>query len=137
MSVWSNPVPGGAALSGHEGTLVCVSIDVDPRGLESLLEALAQVGFPINPEIYHDAALVYVDAGGGEDRRSVTLVEFPAYERRLAEVRAALEAHGFDPARVQVMGMLDAIHSGSVPEPLPPGSAYVSRYRVRKRAAAA
>jgi len=114
MSVWSNTVPGGAALSGHEGTLVCVSIDVDPRDLESLLEALAQVGFPVNPEIYHDAALVYVGADGGEERRSTTLVEFPAYERRLAEVRAALEKHGFDPARVQVIGMLDAIQSGSV-----------------------
>ena len=45
-------------LCGREGALVCVSISVDPRSLESLLEALAELDFPINPQIFHDAALI-------------------------------------------------------------------------------
>ena len=45
-----------ATLCGREGVLVSVSIHVDPRHLESLLEALAHLQFPINPQIYHDAA---------------------------------------------------------------------------------
>ena len=48
-----------SALCGREGPLLSVSISVDPRHLESLLEALAQLTFPINPQIYHDAALIY------------------------------------------------------------------------------
>ena len=63
MSVWPKPLPRGwgdtPSLSSSEGALVSVSISVDPHCLESLLEALAQVSFPINPQIYHDAAIVY------------------------------------------------------------------------------
>src|SRR6516165_9008126 len=72
-------------LCGREGALVCVSISVDPRHLESLLEALSQVSFPINPQIYHDAALVYRFADDHEESEATTLVEFPAYEGQLTE----------------------------------------------------
>ncbi len=81
-------------LSGNEGVLVSVSVDVDARSLESLLDVLSQVNFPINPQIYHGA---------------VTTVEFPAYESRLEEVRRTLKARGFDPNRVRAVSMLSKV----------------------------
>ena|SRR5215467_4233636 len=129
MSVWP--------LSTPEGQLVSVSIRVDPNGLESLLEALARVSFPINPQIYHDAAVVYRYSDDREETESATLVEFPAYEAHLGEVRAALEAYGFDAAAMLVVAMLDEIQSANHQEPAPPGAEYVSRYRVKHRAAVA
>jgi len=97
MSVWPKWEPASPSLSGSEGALVSVSIAVKPRRLESLLEALAQLPFPINPEIHHE---VVEDA---------TLVEFPAYAGRLEEVRRALEAYGFDRSSLHVASMLDEI----------------------------
>jgi hypothetical protein len=117
--------------------LVSVSIRVDPGELESLLEALAKVSFPINPQIYHDAAVVYRYADDREETESATLVEFPAYEAHLNEVRTALESYGFEPASMLVIAMLDEIHSSSHPEPAPAGARYVSCYRVKRRAAVA
>jgi hypothetical protein len=116
--------------------LVSVSINVEPRNLESLLEALAQLDFPINPEIYHDAALVYLYPKGREETQPATLVEFPAYRGRLPQVRAALSAFGFDPSIVYVAGMMDAIHAERPLEPAPSGAPYQSRYRVKHRTAA-
>ena len=60
-------------------------------------KSLAQIGFPINPQIYHDAVIVYVYPDGHEETEATTLVEFPAYADRLEEVRRALESNGFDP----------------------------------------
>ena len=137
MHVWPQPAPAGVSLSGSEGTLVSISISVDPRHLESLLESLAQIGFPINPQIYHDALMVYVYADQREETEATTLVEFPAYAERLEEVRRALEANGFDPGAAQVTSMLDEIHSASPLEPAPAGAPYLSRYRVKRRVAAA
>ena len=94
MSVW--PPPPTPALSGSEGALVSISIDVDPRYLESLLEALARVSFPINPQIYHEAALVYRYADGHRETEAVTLVEFPAYAGQLEEVRAQIASEETD-----------------------------------------
>ncbi len=131
MSVWPKTLPTSPALSGSEGALVSVSIDVHARYLESLLEALARVEFPINPQIYHDAAIVSIDADGREERRSATLVEFPAYADRLDEVRRALEAAGFDPSSLCVTSMLDEIHIGGMRTAAPPAPK-----RVVKRAAA-
>jgi hypothetical protein len=125
-----------AVLCGQEGELVSVSISVDPRHLESLLEALAELEFPINPQIYHDAALVYRYADGHEERESTTLVEFPAYEGRLGDVRRAVEAFGFDADSVHVTGMLDEIHAGGIEEVAPAGAAYVARVRVKRSAIA-
>jgi hypothetical protein len=137
MRVWPDTVPSGPSLSGSEGALVSLSISVDPRRLESLLETLAEVGFPINPQIYHDALVVSVFPDGHEETEAVTLVEFPAYAERIDEVRRALETGGFDPSAIQVTSMLDEIHSAPPPEPAPPGAAYVSRYRVKRRTASA
>jgi hypothetical protein len=109
--------------------LVSVSIDVDPRYLEDLLEALARVEFPINPQIYHHAEMVYLQPNGEEETVSTTLVEFPAYAGRLEEVRNALAAYGLDPASVYVTRMLDEIHAGGAAEPAPEGARYLSRYR--------
>ena len=78
-------------LSGNEGELVSVSVEVDARSLESLLEVLSQLTFPINPEIHHGP---------------MTTVEFPAYEKRLDEVRRALTATGFDGRKVHAVSML-------------------------------
>lgn len=100
MSVWPKAVPTSLSLPDSEGALVSVSIQVAARNLEALLEALAHIEFPINPQIYHDA-------GPG------TLVEFPAYENHLAEVRRALLAFGFDPQCLRVTSMLDAIQGRS------------------------
>ena len=96
MSVWQC-TPSSAPLGGSEGDLVAVSIAVSPRDLEALLECLAGVDFPINPQILQSEAKV--------------VVEFPAYSGGLKQVRAALADFGFDPAAVRVRGMLEAIQS--------------------------
>ncbi|SPE25000.1 conserved hypothetical protein [Candidatus Sulfopaludibacter sp. SbA3] len=96
MSVWPKLVPASLSLPDGEGVLVSVSIQIAPRHLESLLEALAHIAFPINPQIYHDAA-------------PGTLVEFPAYETHLDEVRRVLQAFGFDPQSLRITSMLEAI----------------------------
>ena len=96
MSVWPDAVPTSLSLSESEGALVSISIQVAPRHLESLLEALASIAFPINPQIYHELGVSAV-------------VEFPAYENHLSEVRCALQASGFDPQCMRVTSMLDAI----------------------------
>jgi hypothetical protein len=137
MSVWPVTLPAGPWLGGSEGELVSVSIHVDPRFLESLLEALAQAPFPVNPQIYHDAAIVYRYADGREEAQDTTLVEFPAYAARIDGLRAALTAYGFDPASMHVTGMLEEIQGEPAAEPAPAGAAYVSRYRIKRRAVAA
>ena len=128
MSVWSKLEPASPALSGSEGALVSVSIAVNPRFLEAVLEALAQLPFPINPEICHDAAIVCRHADGREEVEDVTLVEFPAYAGRLEEVRRALDAGGFDRSSLQVTSMLDEIQSETAPE-----SPAVSTRRLKRR----
>jgi len=100
MSVWPNLIPATLALPDSEGALVSISIQVAPRNLESLLEALARIDFPINPQIYHDAV-------------PNTLVEFPAYENHLTEVYRALQSFGFEPGCVTVTPMLAAIQAGA------------------------
>jgi hypothetical protein len=137
MSVWPVTLPPGPWLGSSEGELVSISIHVDPRALESLLEALAQAPFPVNPQIYHDAAIVYCHADGSEEAEATTLVEFPAYAARVEELRGALAAYGFDPDNARVTGMLEEIQGRRVSEPAPGGADYVSRYWVKRRAVAA
>jgi hypothetical protein len=84
-----------AGLLGVEGELFLVRIGVDARHLEDLLEVLATRSFPINPEILHGAQR--------------TVVEFPAYEARLAEVRTALAEAGFPSDAIRVESMLSAV----------------------------
>jgi hypothetical protein len=133
MSVWPKTLPVTPSLSTAEGALISVSIHLEPPCLESLLEALALVSFPINPQIYHDAAMVYHYADGREETESITLVEFPAYEGRLDEVRRAVQAYGFPPDCIHAIGMLNEIQSELQQEPAPEGAAYVSRYRLKRR----
>jgi hypothetical protein len=101
MSVWQC-TPPASPLCGREGELVSVSISVDPRDLEGLLEALAHVDFPINPQIFH---------ADGHSAEARTIVEFPAYAGGLPHVRAALTDSGFDAAAIRVRGMLEEIQS--------------------------
>jgi hypothetical protein len=124
-----------SSLCGREGALLSVSISVDPQHLESLLEALAQLRFPINPQIYHDAALVYRFPDAHEESEGTTLVEFPAYQGQLEAVTAAIKSYGFDPASLQATGMLDEIQAERPIEPAPHGAPYLGRYRVKRRAA--
>ena len=105
MSVWptqhSPASPPG--LHGTEGELVSVHIRVEPKLLEELLEALAAVPFPVNPEIDHHATILR----HGQARR-VALVAFPAYAGRLEDVRRTLRLHGFEDA-VEVVSMIAEI----------------------------
>ena len=120
-------------LATAEGALVCVSLDVEPQCLESMLEALALVNFPINPQIYHDAAMVYRYADGREESAALTLVEFPAYEANLADVRRAVEAYGFDATCLHVRAMLEDIQLAEQPEPAPAGAPYLTRRLVKRK----
>jgi len=107
MSVWSTTVADPLPLLGTEGALVSVSISVEPPRLEALLDALAHLDFPINPQIYHDA---------GPATHHATTVEFPAYEKRLPEIRSLLETCGFPAKSVAATAMLDSIRgAGSQP----------------------
>ena len=124
-------------LETSEGALISVSIAVEPRNLETLLEALAEVGFPINPQIYHDAAVVTRFADGREEREATTLVEFPAYEACLEQVHQAITVHGLDATTIQATSMLEEIQNGTHTEPVPAGAAYVSRRRLRRSSARA
>ncbi len=69
-------LPYQAALFGREGELISLSIATEPKLLEELLEALASLDFPVNPQLYHRTAEV--------------LVEFPAYLNQVERVREAL-----------------------------------------------
>jgi hypothetical protein len=113
------------SLATSEGDLVSISISVQPSRLESLLEALAGVSFPVNPQIYHNAAIISRLPDGREERESTTLVEFPGYAGRLEEVRQVIASFGFDPAFIQVTGMLEEIQSDAE---------YISHHRVKRRA---
>ena len=137
MSVWpyseSTHFP---ALHGNEGELVSISVTVQPRDLEDLLEALAALNFPINPQIYHEAAIVYIERDGAERMEPATMVEFPAYAGCLPKIRAVLETSSFTGEVISVTPMLDGIHAGDHVEEAPHGSHYAYRI-LRKHAVAA
>ena len=71
--------------------LMMVRVMVASRDLEDLLETLAGVDFPVNPELI---------PRGGE-----TMVEFPAYGHQLEEIYAVLP----EEARVETVTMLAEI----------------------------
>jgi hypothetical protein len=123
-------------LETSEGELISISIAVQPRDLESLLDALALLDFPINPGIYHDAAVVTRFADGREEIDATTLVDFPAYPGWVEAVRGALVARGFDAGCMQVTDMLEDIQGEPQPPTVPAGVASVTRYRVRRSGAA-
>lgn len=80
-------LPYQAALFGREGELISLRIATEPKLLEELLEALASLDFPVNPQLYHQPTEV--------------LVEFPAYSNQVERVREALSRHRL-PGGVQV-----------------------------------
>jgi hypothetical protein len=131
MSVSPNSVPQVPCLLGTEGELVSVSVFVEPRRLEQLLDTLAHMAFPINPQIYHQAAIVRVYPDGRREMLPSTVVEFPAYAGRMSEVHAALAQDGFDEPSVQVRSMLDNLRATPAEEPAPAGAPYraVIRYK--------
>jgi hypothetical protein len=113
MSVWPGTNETGTpALSGSEGDLVSISVSISPRDLEELLEALATLDFPINPQIYHDAAMVYMERDGREHAEPMTIVEFPAYTRSVAKIRGVLETCGFASGAVSISPMLNRMRWG-------------------------
>jgi hypothetical protein len=77
-----------AALFGREGELISLSLATEPKLLEDLLEALASLDFPVNPQLYHRPAQV--------------LVEFPAYSSQVGKVRDVLLRQGFDADGIRV-----------------------------------
>jgi hypothetical protein len=81
-------VPSEAALFGREGELVSLSVTTEPKHLEDLLEALASLDFPVNPQLYHRPAEV--------------VVEFPAYSSQVEQVREALIQQGVAGGGIQV-----------------------------------
>jgi hypothetical protein len=81
-------LPPESALFGREGELISLAIATEPKLLENLLEALASLDFPVNPQLYHRPAEV--------------LVEFPAYSSQLEQVRDALLRQGFDATGIQM-----------------------------------
>ena len=114
MNVWPETHVGGhPALVSSEGELDSVSIAVDPRLLEQLLDALAGLPFPVNPQIHHDPLSVRISEGGSVGAAPATVVEFPAYATRLTAIREAVAARGFDPASVRAMNLLETMRSGS------------------------
>jgi hypothetical protein len=131
MGVRSVFASGGPSLVSSEGELVSLRICIEPRLLEELLEALASVSFPINPQIYHHAGVGYVYPDGHEQLVSTTMVEFPAFSGHLEEVQNTLRAHGLPPDLVHVKGMIQDIHSDHGVEPAPDGVSYqaVNLYR--------
>ncbi|MCC6293535.1 MAG: hypothetical protein IT164_12865 [Bryobacterales bacterium] len=88
------PFTPSPILIGSEGELLFLRVEVEPRLLECLLEAIASLSFPINPDIYH------------QHMPAAVAVEFPAYEGRIPEVRRALRSGGLGHATLQVRSAL-------------------------------
>lgn len=69
------------------GELVMIRVSVPAQELEDVLDMLAGLQFPVNPELF---------SCGGETR-----IEFPAYGHQLEEVYSVLP----EQARVETVGM--------------------------------
>jgi hypothetical protein len=88
-------LPSGTALFGREGELISLSIATEPKLLEELLEVLASLDFPVNPQLYHRAAEVRV--------------EFPAYSLQVERVRETLRREGFDCGSLEISRALGRV----------------------------
>ena len=126
MSVSPNEASAASPrLRSNDGELVSVHVSIDPRLLEQLLETLANLSFPINPQIYHQAGVGYVHADGREDLEPATRVEFPAFSNHLDQVRAALESAGLPTSGFQIRGMVEDLQSDYDTVAAPDGAEYV------------
>ena len=92
MSAWTQGDAPAPTLFGSEGELVLLRFEVDPKHLEDLLDALAHLDFPVNPELLHRSAHV--------------VVEFPAYTGKVEDVRRTLKAYRFDPGALETARVL-------------------------------
>ena len=114
------------SLAGADGELLAVRISVEPRLLEQLLDTLAQLEFPISPQIYHHAALRYEYDDGHERCEPATTVEFPAYAGWLPTVQEVLAQAGLPTVAFTARGMLEELTAECEVHPAPPGSPYRS-----------
>ncbi len=73
------------------GELLMVRVGVEARDLEEVLETLAGLDFPVNPELYPCGAL--------------TTIEFPTYAHQLEEIYLVLPVQ----AQVEAISMLAEI----------------------------
>lgn len=131
------PATRPPALRGARGELVLVSIAVEPRRLELLLDTLAGLPFPLNPEIYHNAVVTRVYPDGRQESEPAVLVDFPAWECNLAAVKAALHARGFPPESFSARNLLEGLESEVEQMPAPDGAPYAALIRRRSMASAA
>jgi hypothetical protein len=126
VSVWLDTPSSEPVLNGAEGTLISVNITVQPQDLEDLLDALAQLEHPINPQIYHQALVVFRRRDGREESQSTTIVDFPAYPVWVEDIRRILGVYGFDPESVYVSEMLAELHADSEFRRMPGNSPYAA-----------
>ncbi len=124
MSVRSNILPDQASLRGRDGELLSIKVRTEPRRLERVLEALASLPFPINPQIYHQGGIAYIYGDGREERKHLTIVEFPAFSDQLELVKKALQRAGLPPETAHVRPMLENIHTDHCTEAAPSGAPY-------------
>jgi|SRR5580658_6330749 hypothetical protein len=102
MTVSSIQAGAHASLFGREGELISVRISVEPRLLEDLLEALAALDFPVNPELNHPEA----NHPETNHHPAEVTVEFPAYSARIDEIRDALRKGGFNAGGLEIRRVL-------------------------------
>jgi hypothetical protein len=69
------------------GDLLRIAITIPPRDVERLLDSLANLQFPINPDLKYE--------------EWQTTVEFPGYREWLPDLRGMLARDRFDDARLQ------------------------------------
>ena len=124
MSVRPEIFAAASSLSGRDGELVSVHIRTEPRRVECVLDALTRLPFPTNPEIYHQAVAAYIYGDGREERRNLTIVEFPAFSDQLGMVREALSSAGISPEEAHVRSMLESIQKDHCSETAPAGAPY-------------
>jgi hypothetical protein len=74
--------------------LSSVTISIAPRDIERLLDALAQLPHPINPDLRYEEWLTHVD--------------FPAWNSWVDDLRQLLEKEGFHGARLRCRPAIDA-----------------------------
>jgi hypothetical protein len=137
MSVRPETFPEARRLVGSEGELVSVQISVEPRHLEGLLDLLCQVGFPINPQIFHQAGVGHVFPDGTEEVAPATIVEFPVFSRRLNEIRRLIRSGVPGACSLHVGALLDEIDADRAAEPAPDGAPYRRIHFYKHRPAAA
>lgn len=81
----------GDVLCGSGGELVMVRVVVSAKDLEETLETLAELDFPVNPELFH--------------RGAETTIEFPAYSGQLTQIFWVLR----DKGKLETVSMLAEI----------------------------